>query len=139
MATVALPFLVLELLSHDVILLSSPTQTLLASIRTGDVLFTQVHTHASQAPRCSAVLPLPTVGTSTGGARPADCLVALLGDDKELQVFKVTGLGSHAAVRVEKTWSTALPKRGVKMVWEDGGMELERRLVVGDRHGDIRR
>jgi len=137
--TAVLPFFLIDLLPHNTVLLASAAQTVIASIDTGKVLYTVSHEQPILAPRISAIVPLSTSqgSSSSHGESIVDCLLALLGDDKELHVYKVSGLSTHN-VNLEKTWSSPLPKRGVKMVWEEDSNELEKRLIVGDRHGDVR-
>ncbi|UZJ57375.1 hypothetical protein CBS101457_006695 [Exobasidium rhododendri] len=148
MSTTILPYLLIDLLPYSTILLGSSTQALIASIDTGEVLYSVNYERSMEAPRFSAVLPLrATEGDQSGGSHsgssskqidsPVECLLALVGDDKDLHIFRIGGL-STKTVTVEETWSLALPKRLVKMVWEQDDNTAEKILTTGDRHGDIR-
>lgn len=131
-AAVALPHILVEVLPRNALFLSSPTQSLIVSKRTGDVLYTRTHAHPMQAPKCSSVS-----STSQQDKSAADCLIALLGDDKELKVYKVSGLATNT-VNMEEIYASPLPKRGVKLAWEDSGESVQT-VIVGDKHGDVRR
>lgn len=131
-SSVALPHLLVEVLPHNALFLSSPTQSLVVSKESGGVLYTMTHATPLQAPRCSCVHVLE--GSQQGAA---DCLIALLGDDKELAVYRIGGLMAQK-VNMDIIFSSSLPKRGVKMAWEQTS-ELQRTLIIGDRHGDVRR
>jgi hypothetical protein len=76
--------------------------------------------------------------SSTFKGDPSECLVALMGDDKELHIFTVKGVATKN-VKVEEIWSSSLPKRLVKMVWEQDDSKTGKVLTTGDRHGDVRR
>jgi myo-inositol-hexaphosphate 3-phosphohydrolase len=131
---VNLPHILIEVLPHNALFLSSPTHSIIVSKESGEILYTLTHAQILQAPRCSSVhfLEGPQLEEDA-----VDCLIALLGDDKELNVYKINGLSAQK-VSMNKVFSSPLPKRGVKMVWEQTS-EKERTLIVGDRHGDVRR
>lgn len=135
-----LPFLLVEVLPHDCLLLSSPVATSIVTIKEGEVLCRIEHTSALQAPRCSAVAAVPAAASSSTNtivpSSDVDCVIALLDDEKDLKVYRVSGLAERKA-SFEEVFSASLPKRGVKMEWEVD--EKDMRLVIGDRHGDIRR
>lgn len=131
---VDLPFLIVEALPQNALLLSSPTQTLITSIETGEALYMLNHESILQAPRLCSVVPLSEIEQD---GNESDCLLALLGDDKELNIYKLIGLASRN-VSVVKVYTSSLPKRGVKMLWESVPGKAIKTLIVGDKHGDVR-
>jgi hypothetical protein len=131
---VALPHLLVEVLPQNALFLSSPTQSLIVSKETGDVLYTMKHALPMQAPKCSSV---GSLSTSQQNNHTADCLIALLGDDKELKVYKVSGFVTNS-VSMDEIYTLPLPKRGVKLAWETSGDSVQT-VIVGDKHGDVRR
>lgn len=68
-----------------------------------------------------------------------DIMLALVGDDKELCLYRLSqDLEERGQVQVHSVGSQSLPKRAVKLIFDEEDKQRNS-IVIADRHGDIRR
>lgn len=148
-----IPWTRVQVLPGDqLLLLASPLTTRIIDLQAGIAVASIQHVRAEMATRvAAATLPFAASRVSGDTSQAASAprllrLLALVSDAKELTVHRLVYVPSSAdaagAWALEQTLTQALPKRAVKMLWEgdnsDEAGEMKR-LVIGDRHGDIRR
>lgn len=126
---VNLPFTLVKILSNkEWILISSPITTRIYSLRTKTLLCSIQHSDSGKTPRAVADCSLND-----------DIMLALVGDDKELCLYRLSqDLEERGQVQVHSVGSQSLPKRAVKLIFDEEDKQRNS-IVIADRHGDIRR
>lgn len=132
-----MPYIFVLIIEDQILCLVSPLITNFVSLQTGKLVGSLSHPSSEAAPRCAASVPIPS--TSTSLKEKLDCLIALACDNKELHVYRIRfdqASGQNASLI--KIWSHVMPKRVSKIQWEQDDSHTEKRIVIGDRHGDVR-
>ena len=129
-----MPYLFVLVIADQLLCLVSPLVTKFVSLETGKVVGSISNPSSESAPRCAAA----TQSTSNLNGK-LDCLVALACDNKDLNVYRLQfDQASNENASLIKIWSHSMPKRVSKIEWEEDDSETEKRIVIGDRHGDVR-
>ncbi|PWN35668.1 uncharacterized protein FA14DRAFT_179032 [Meira miltonrushii] len=137
MADTEMPYSFVTVIADQLLCLVSPLITNFVSLQTGNVVGSITNPSSEAAARCAAAIQVPSASTSSN--ERLDCLVALACDNKELSVYRLQfDQASVQNASLVKIWSHSMPKRVSKIQWEEDSSEVEKRIVIGDRHGDVR-